>query len=138
MRVVLFTVAVAAAGCVADSTDSTEQRDEVDEAYECECKIEGSQIGQVGVRVHSGDLTITFMEWIPKVDSPGEYVGFLLSANAEDSSYVVKTGGDRYAGTGRTWLHPNGDYGPDVPGISYVDLCPPEGEPPPEDIPDVD
>ena len=139
MRVVLITVVLAAAGCTADSTDSTEQRDEVDEEYECECKIEGSQIGQVGLRVHAGDLTITFMEWIEKVDSPGEYAGFLLSANAEEASYVVKTGTERYEATGRTWIHPNGDYGPDVPGISNVDFCPPDGEePPPEDVPDID
>jgi hypothetical protein len=144
MRAVLFTAALAAAGCIGDSTDSTEQRDEVDNEYECECKIEGSLIGQVGARVHVGDELVVFEDWVAKVDSPGEYVGFLLSANAGDVSYVVKAGTARFEASGITWMSPYGDSGPDAQGISNVDFCedddypPDEEEPPPEDVPDIE
>ena len=153
MRVVLFAAALAAAGCVGLDTSSTQQRDDVDgdgdDDGECECKIEGSAIGQVGYRVHAGDATVVFLDWIAKADSPGEYVGFLLSDDAEGVSYVVKTGGEQYAASGTAWMHPNGDEGSEVPGISNVDFCedddypdgdPPDDQDPPpdEDIPDVD
>jgi hypothetical protein len=139
MRAVLFAAAVAAAGCIGDSTASIEQADEVDEVDECECKIEGSLIGQVGARVHVGGELVVFEEWIPKADSPGEYVGFVLSA---DASYVVKAGTDTYPASGTSWAHPDGPY---AHGISNVDFCedddyPPDDEEPPpdEDVPDID
>lgn len=138
MRAVLFAAALAAAGCIGDSTGSTEQRDEVDDDYECECKIEGSLIGQIGARVHVGDELVAFEDWIAKADSQGEYVGFLLSANAEGVSYVVKTGGERHAASGITWMHPDGDQGPEVPGISNVDFCEDDDYPPDEDDPPPD
>jgi hypothetical protein len=141
MRAVWFACALAVAGCVSESTGSTTQSDEVDDDYECECKIEGSLIGQVGARVHVGDTLVVFEEWIPKADSPGEHVGFVLSANAADVSYVVKASTESYPATGTSWAHPDGPY---AHGISNVDFCedddPPDDEEPPpdEDIPDID
>jgi len=136
MRAVLLACVLAAAGCVADSTGSTTQSDEVDDDYECECKIEGSLIGQVGARVHVGDALVVFEEWIPKADSPGEYVGFVLSANAASVSYVVKASTSFYPASGTSWAHPDGPY---AHGISNVDFCedddyPPDEEDPPPDI----
>ncbi len=39
-------------------------------------KIEGSAIGQVGVSVTLGTLSVTFESWIAKDGEPNEYVGF--------------------------------------------------------------
>jgi hypothetical protein len=129
MRMVLFAAALAAAGCVDSGTGSSEQRGEVDD-YDCECKIEGSAIGQVGARVYAGDEIVTFVEWIPKAGSAGEYAGFVLSNNAGSVSYVVKAGTESYPATGDTWMNPYGDSGPEVKGISNVDFCEDDDYPP--------
>lgn len=140
MSIVSFSLAgLLASGCIL-GTDATEQREDVegeegdegddddDEGGDRDdCKVEGSAIGQVGASVTVGGTTVVFEAWEPKLDSPGEYVGFTLSTGA--MHYVVKTGGELHEASGATWSHPNGYEGPDVPGISNVDFC----DPPPDD-----
>jgi hypothetical protein len=116
----LVTAALAASGCV--GFGQTEQRDDVYLDRD-ECKVEGSDIGRVGATAQVGSLTVRFEEWIPKLDSPGEYVGFRLSSNAGSLTYLVKTGGEHHTATGTSWVHPGGNQGPGVPGISHVDFC---------------
>jgi hypothetical protein len=128
VRALLFIAALAtAAACTSGDSDSTPLRDEAEaEAAgepEDECKLEGARIGEIGARVHVGDRTIVFEDWVPKVGEPGAYVGFILSTDAEDVSYVVKAGRQRHDVTGTSWAHPDGFAGPDVPGISNVDFC---------------
>src|SRR5687767_1867690 len=66
------------AGCTDSGTDDVSQRNDVDEE-ECECKIEGADIGRVGAAVKPpGHTTIRFQSWIAKPGSPGEYIGFTL------------------------------------------------------------
>lgn len=152
----MFLLASASAGaCVALDTDSAQQRDDVrgddddddggGDGDRDDCKIEGGAIGQIGATVRRGDVTIVFEDWIPKADSPGEYVGFLLSV--DDVAYVVKAGGARYAAAGAAWMNPYGDEGPEASGISNVDFCDPEppdcGGCPPDDgggddVPEID
>jgi len=123
----LLLAALMATACVADDTDSTQRgvRGGDDEEG---CKIEGDQIGRVGASVTVGSKTYVFEQWIPKADSPGEYVGFVLGSNAGTVHYVVKTGTERYEACGPTWDNPYGDEGPDAHGISNVDFC----DPPPD------
>lgn len=111
-------------GCVLDTSQSS-QREDVGQGDEDECKIEGAAIGQVGATVTANGVTVTFLDWVPKADSPGEYVGFTLSAEAGGMHYKVKTGTDVYDAWGTEWTNPNGDSGPDVKGISNVDFCEP-------------
>jgi hypothetical protein len=87
------------------------------------CKIEGSDIGLVGATADANGVLVTITEWIPKADSPGEYVGFTFESDPE-VDYIVKAGNDHFAGTGYTWSHPSGDSGPDVAAISNIDFCP--------------
>jgi hypothetical protein len=108
-------------GCAADN-GSLEQRDDV-HGGDGECKIEGSDIGRVGATVTVHGVTVTFLAWEPKLDSPGEYVGFALSPEGADMDYVVKAGTRLYPGSGYEWTNPDGDSGPNVPGISNIDFC---------------
>lgn len=143
--------ALLATACV--DFGSTSQREDVPSPdEECECKIEGAAIGQVGAYVHIGDERYVFEEWYPKADSPGEYVGFRLSPNSTAANYLVKTGTTTYAGSGVEWTHPNGATGSDANAISNVDFCEdypdgpgddepteePPGDDPGDDLPEVD
>jgi hypothetical protein len=83
------------------------------------CKIEGSQIGVEGLELVLDHGTVTFHDWVPKPDSPGEYIGFSLTFEGMSAArYVVKSGTGRYPSTSTTWLHP----GDDCKGISNVDF----------------
>lgn len=114
-------------GCVA--LDSGEEdlagRSGDEEGYDSDdCKIEGDDIGVVGLELGLGDTRVTFEDWVPKADSPGEYVGFSISVSGADSvGYVVKAGGELHADDVASWSHPDGDSGSEVPGISNVDFC---------------
>jgi hypothetical protein len=120
---VLLATATFLAGCI-DDTSSSQQRDDVDSPDDDHCKIEGSEVGRVGATVEAAaGGTVTFLDWIPKPGSPGEYVGFVLSSDASAISYLVKAGTARYHSTGTSWLHPDGDRGH---AISNVDFCDPD------------
>jgi hypothetical protein len=131
LSLAFFAAAVLAAGCTAADDDLGSKSDDVDQPGddddddddECECKIEGAAIGVVGYVVHVDGETYVFEDWIPKPDSPGEFVGFVLSENAGSLSYVVKAGTNSYPGSGVEWMHPAGEDNPDANGISNVDLC---------------
>jgi hypothetical protein len=138
----LFTLTLVS-GCTDSGTDDVSQRNDVDEE-ECECKIEGNDIGRVGAAVKPpGHTTIRFQSWIEKPGSPGEYIGFTLWGDYAGATYVVKAGTSTYEVSGASsWTHPGG---PGANAISNVDFCPddypddgggddeppPDGEPPP-------
>lgn len=117
-----------AAGCAVDTESDLQLAEHGEDEEECECKIEGSAIGVVGTIVHVGGDIVVFESWTPKADSPGEYVGFTLSANAAGLDYLVKAGTDVFAASGTSWSHPDGSSGSEVNAISNVDLCPPDDE----------
>ena len=124
-------------GCIAgfgDSHSSVEGEDEEDTDTDTDtdrddCKIEDEQIGQEDVVLALGSRTVTFSDWVGKTGSPGEFVGFSIAVSGGGSiSYVVKTGGEKHAGSAATWMHPAGpDGGPNAPGISNVDMCDDDG-----------
>lgn len=92
-----------------------------------DCKIEGEDIGR-DVVVELGSVSVTFGDWVVKEDSPGEYIGFTMTLEgAEGISYRVKAGGEVFADTALTWVHPAGTSGPDASGISNVDMCDDDG-----------
>ncbi len=121
----LFAITLVA-GCTDAGTDDLSQRNDVTEEEECECKIEGSDIGRVGAAVKPpGHTTIRVAEWIEKEDSPGEYIGFTLWGDFTGATYVVKAGTQTFRVSGaESWSHPGGNAGPGAPGISNVDFCP--------------
>lgn len=88
------------------------------------CKIEDEQIGQVGAILVYNGVVITFTEWIPKDGEPNEYVGFTFEATGP-VEYKVKAGQDVFIDNTTTWINPNGTGGPQVKGISHIDVCPP-------------
>lgn len=114
-----------AAGCAVDTESDLQLAEHGEDEEECECKIEGSAIGVVGTIVHVGGDIVVFESWTPKEGSPGEYVGFTLSANAAGLDYLVKASTTTYPGSGIAWSHPDGSDGH---AISNVDLCPPDDE----------
>jgi hypothetical protein len=135
-----FALAYAAAGCAthdisqgslaAGSDDQNQAGYEDDQnqaGYEYDrddCKIENGDLGVIELKLALGSKTVTFTSWSPKADEPGSYVGFTLSiAGAQSVKYIVKAGGERHAGDGTRWEHPNGNEGPAVPAISHIDFC---------------
>jgi hypothetical protein len=120
-----YLFAASLTGCaVLDFGSSENEARAPDHGEDEECKVEGAELGQVGATATlPGGETITFLDWVEKADSPGEYVGFLLSESADGLTYVVKHGGEVYIATGTAWMHPNGDEGPDAPAVSHIDFC---------------
>jgi hypothetical protein len=127
---ILFAILLGSSACVLDGASSSQGASEGgDEGGggdfdRDDCKVEDGDIGVQGVSLDLGSKKVTFESWIPKDDSPGEFVGFTLSlAGGDTISYLVKSGGARHAAQGLSWAHPNGTSGSDVPGISHVDFC---------------
>lgn len=132
-----FGIALALAGSPAcfDQTGSTGRNStgegmNRDDMGEC-VKIEGGEIGQPGVQLQVGDIQVTFVSWMQKADSPGEYVGFEL-ATTSDVVYRVKSGGEVVWDTATVWRNAGGDSGPEAPGISNVEVCDPDPNPDPD------
>jgi hypothetical protein len=108
-----------------DGTDDGE--DDGGDGDRDDCKIEGEDIGR-DVVVELGSVSVTFGDWVAKEDSPGEYVGFTMTLEGADSiAYNVKAGGEVFADTALTWIHPAGASGPEAKGISNVDMCDEDG-----------
>lgn len=84
------------------------------------CKIEGSDIGREGVTIKLDHGTATFVDWIPKAGSPGEFVGFsiVLEGATQELHFAVKAGNEVHHASGDFWKH----TGSDCHGISNVDL----------------
>ncbi len=117
-------------GCVTEAFDSDESASEAsgdepgdDREYDRDdCKIEGAQIGVVGLELRLGDVTVVFDSWTAKAGEPNEFMGFSFHTTGRSVGYVVKAGGDRYHSTDESWVHPDGTQGP-VSAISNVDFC---------------
>lgn len=116
-----------AAACAPDTTAESKKDLEgrADSVNDC-CKIEGSEIGKEDHLVRLGTRYVLVHSWVPKAGSPGEYVGFSITASADAQlRYVVKAGTERHAATSSTWIHPGGVNGASAaPAISHVDFCP--------------
>lgn len=91
------------------------------------CKLEGAAIGVNGSTVVVNGVTITFSNWIPKVGSPGEFVGFTIDKSGY--TFTVKAGNELLSGMGTTWSNPNGTSGSTVNAISNVSFCMNDGDP---------
>jgi hypothetical protein len=126
------------AGCTEPGTSDVSQRDDVNEE-DCQCKIEGADIGRVGASVKPpGHTAIRFASWIEKEGSPGEYVGFTLWGDYAGATYVVKAGTETFTVNGDgSWSHPAGAGGSTAHGISNVDFCPDDPPPPTGDGPPI-
>ena len=85
-------------------------------------RIDGGQIGQK-VTVGLSGLTLTFNEWIPKVDERGQYVGFAFVASGS-VAYAVKAGLETFYGSASPWTHPAGLSGSDAKAIGNITFCP--------------
>lgn len=91
------------------------------------CKLEGAAIGVNGSTVVVNGVTITFSNWIPKVGSPGEFVGFTI--DKPGYTFTVKAGNELLSGKGTTWVNHNGTSGPNVKAISNINFCMNDGNP---------
>lgn len=124
MRFAIGLAILLGAGCVTSSDESSLSG--ASGALSCThgrdaCKIEGSDIGRIGAQVRLDQGTATFVDWIPKAGSPGEYVGFLLEIDGVATSsvrFAVKAGTEVHQGSGDFWKH----TGADCHGISNVDF----------------
>jgi hypothetical protein len=105
----------------ADGDDGDGEDDGDDDDGECE-KIEDEEIG-AEVAIEVGSTTVSFGDWVEKEDSPGEYVGFTLTVEGGAVSYRVKAGGEVFADSETTWIHPNGTSGSEAKAISNVEVC---------------
>ena len=138
-------------GCILDDSvskdnnlsvgDGEGEGDEQGEDFDRDdCKIEDGNIGIENLALPLGDVEVIFHDWVTKDGEPGEYVGFSITVNgAAGLSYVVKAGGETFAGEETTWMHPAGTGGPTVSAISHVDFCdavPVPEEPAPEPVPE--
>ena len=144
MRTHLLFALTLGTGCVGfgDTASSIEgeEGDTDTDGDRDDCKIEGDAIGQDGATILRASSTLTFGSWIPKSDSPGEFVGFTITASDGSAiDYVVKAGGELHPSNASVWIHPAGaDGGENAPGISNVDTCDdeePPGDEPPDDEP---
>jgi hypothetical protein len=132
MRIAIVGFVVGLTGCVFSSTSDTNgalsegdvEEQESDDFDRDDCKVEDEAIGVNGVAVPTPAGEVRVVAWTLKTGETGEYVGFELSRNAR---FVVKAGGETWAGEGASWTHPNGDSGAEVPAISHIDFCEDDG-----------
>jgi hypothetical protein len=93
-----------------------------------ECvKIEGGSVGREGVLDVCG-RQVSITDWIPRNDSPGEWIGFSYSVTGDPLDRIlIKAGPDTFVteqpATAGSWVHPGGTAGPDAKAISYVQFC---------------
>ena len=90
-------------------------------------KLEGAAIGVNGSTVVVNGVTITFSNWIPKMGSPGKFVGFTI--DKPGYTFTVKAGNELLSGIGTSWINPNGTLGTNVKAISNVNFCMNDGNP---------
>jgi len=109
---------------VTDDGGDAEDDGDGDDGEDDDCeKIENEAIG-AEVSLELGSVTVSFSDWIAKEDSPGEFVGFTLTLEGDDSiSYRVKAGGEVLPSAELVWLHPAGTTGSEAHGISNVEVC---------------
>jgi hypothetical protein len=93
------------------------------ELVQDECrKLESLEIGQE-ITINGEKIIVSDLTYKGDSGEGGEQIGFELSSNSNQISFLVKAGGDGFAGTGKSWTNPNGTDGPEVSAISHVDLC---------------
>ncbi len=120
MRVILvgslFSLALSA-GCTTLS-DSEARSGIGHDGDEEGCKIEGSQIGKVGVVLEHDGVAVTFTSWQTKPGEPNEFVGFTYTLSGASSVvYTVKAGTQKYIDDATTYVVPG------THAISNVDFC---------------
>jgi hypothetical protein len=87
-----------------------------------ECQVPLARIGQPGVTVVTGGVTVAVDEWIAKPGSPGEYTGFKLSASVP----VGAINYDVVAGT-KVAKTTSGATFDGTESISLINFCDPQG-----------
>ncbi|MCP4604871.1 MAG: hypothetical protein GY847_30850, partial [Proteobacteria bacterium] len=87
-------------------------------------KIEGSQIGEVGIVINIGSVKVTIYEWIAKDGGSGEFIGFKYNVEDGEVFVSVKAGRDSHMEHGDgVWMHPEGTSGHKAKAISNVVFC---------------
>jgi hypothetical protein len=136
MRIAIVGVVLGLTGCVFSTSDSdgalsdgARSADDVDQKIpggvdRDDCKVEDAAVGVDDVAVPTPVGEVRVVSWTVKAGETGEYIGFELSRTAR---FVVKAGGETWAGEGASWTHPDGDSGPDVAAISHIDFCDDDG-----------
>ena len=112
----LFSLALTA-GCT--SLSDSEARSGIGHNGDEEgCKIEGSQIGKVGLVLEHDGVAVTFTSWQTKAGEPNEFVGFTYTLSGASSVvYTVKAGTKKYIDDATTYVVPG------TQAISNVDFC---------------
>src|SRR5262245_8836560 len=73
-------------------------------------KIEGGDIGHATTITASVSITIT--SWIPKDDSPDEWIGFTYTPTVAPGVITIKASTEVYEEDGDgIWIHPGGTFG---------------------------
>lgn len=82
------------------------------------CKIEGSQIGKVGLQLEHDGVAVTFTSWQTKPGEPNEFIGFTYTLSGASSVlYTVKAGTQKYIDDATSYVVPG------TQAISNVDFC---------------
>jgi hypothetical protein len=85
-------------------------------------KIEGGDIGKVGVTLEVNGVTVEITRWIAK--GGGDSVGFDYVSSSDDVCLSVKAGTGRHEVEGAdSWRHPAGLTGSGAKGISNIVMC---------------
>lgn len=93
------------------------------------CKIEGSQIGKVGLQLEHDGVAVTFTSWQTKPGEPNEFMGFTYTLSGASSVvYTVKAGGEKYIDDATTWNHPF-ETGSAISNVDFCDCDDPGGDP---------
>jgi hypothetical protein len=80
------------------------------------------EIGALPLTVSVGKTQVRFTEWMAKDADAQELIGFRAAATGM-VSFVVRAGGEEFAGEGSQWLNPHGVVGTRVHGIDALTLC---------------
>jgi hypothetical protein len=87
-------------------------------------KIENEEIG-TDLTLDVAGTSVSVHSWVTKTGEPNEYRGFSYSSESE-IVYRVKSGGELFYGSARTWANPNGEGGSEVSAVSNIVFCPPD------------
>lgn len=111
----VFSLALTA-GCT--SLSDSEARSGIGNSDQEDCKIEGSQIGKVGLVLEHDGVAVTFTSWQAKPGEPNEFIGFTYTLSGASSVvYTVKAGTQKHTGDTSTYVVPG------THAISNVDFC---------------
>lgn len=85
-------------------------------------QVSGAQIGELPLELTVGGQRVRFIEWSQRDLASSDAIGFRVE-DSEGLAFTVEAGGERFAATGSSWLHPAGVVGPRVHSIDAVTIC---------------